>query len=116
MSSISARLQAAARDPVQYEDVISYPAVHQDLALVVDVDVPAGDVFAAARDAAGPELRDLRFLSDYREPPIPAGKKSLAFSVSFQSPDRTLTDEDAASLRERIVSALRDRFGAELRA
>ncbi len=101
---------------IVYEDVITFPAVHQDLAFVVDVDVPAGDVFAAARAAAGPELRNVRFLSDYREPPIPEGKKSLAFSVSFQSPERTLTDEDAAGLRERIVAALRDRFGAELRA
>jgi phenylalanyl-tRNA synthetase beta chain len=103
-------------DRIVYEDVISFPAVHQDLAFVLDVGVPAGDVFAAARDAAGPELREIRFLSDYREPPIPDGKKSLAFSVSFQSPERTLTDEDAAGLRERIVAALQSRFGAELRA
>jgi len=101
---------------IVYEDVISFPAVHQDLAFVLDVGVPAGDVFAAARDAAGPELREIRFLSDYREPPIPDGRKSLAFSVSFQSPERTLTDEDAAGLRERIVAALQSRFGAELRA
>jgi phenylalanyl-tRNA synthetase beta chain len=73
-------------------------------------------VFAAARDAAAPELREIRFLSDYRDPPIPEGKKSLAFSVAFQSPERTLTDEDAARLRERVVEALRQRFGAELRA
>jgi phenylalanyl-tRNA synthetase beta chain len=101
---------------IVYEDVISFPAVHQDLAFVLDVNVPAGDVFAAARESAAPELRQIRFLSDYREPPIPAGKKSLAFSVSFQSPERTLTDEDAAALRERVVTALRERFGAELRA
>ena len=43
------------------------------------------------------------------------GRKSVAFSVSFQSPERTLSDEDAAGLRERIVSALAERFGAELR-
>ncbi len=101
---------------VVYEDVISFPAVHQDLAFVVDVDVAAGELFAAAREAAQPELRELRFLSDYRDPPIPEGKKSLAFSVSFQSPERTLTDEDAAALRERIVKSLGKRFGAELRA
>jgi phenylalanyl-tRNA synthetase beta chain len=58
----------------------------------------------------------VRFLSDYREPPIPPGKKSIAFSVAFQSPERTLTDEDAAALRQRIVEALNARFGAELRA
>jgi phenylalanyl-tRNA synthetase beta subunit len=47
---------------------------------------------------------------------VGAGRKSIAFAVSFQSAERTLTDEDAAALRDRIVQALRERFGAELRA
>jgi phenylalanyl-tRNA synthetase beta chain len=101
---------------IVYEDVITYPAVRQELAFVLDDEVPAADVFAAAREAAAPELREIRFLSDYREPPIPEGKKSLAFSVAFQSADRTLTDQDAAELRSRVVEALRRRFDAELRA
>ena len=105
----------AVREPITYRDVITYPAVRQDLAFVMDAGIPAGDVFAAARDAV-PELRELRFLSDYREPPIPPGKKSLAFSVAFQAEDRTLTDDAAAGLRQRIVEALSRRFGAELRA
>jgi phenylalanyl-tRNA synthetase beta chain len=109
-------LVARVPDVIVYEDVITYPAVRQELAFVLDADVPAGDVFAAAREAAAPELREIRFLSDYREPPIPEGKKSLAFSVAFQSADRTLTDEDAAELRGRVVEALRGRFGADLRA
>jgi len=109
-------LFAAAREPVQYEDVITFPAVKQDLAFVVDVGVPAAALFAAARDAAGPELREVRFLSDFREPPIPAGKKSLAFGVEFRSAEGTLSDEDAAAIRDRIVAALAERYGAELRA
>jgi phenylalanyl-tRNA synthetase beta chain len=111
-----AELVTAAVEPVQFQDVGAFPPVHQDLAFVVDESLPASDLFAAAREAAGPDLRDVRFLSDYREPPIPAGKKSIAFSVTFQSPDRTLTDEDAAELRNRIVEALQKRFRAELRA
>ena len=110
------QLLAAASEAVQYEDVITYPAVKQDLAFVVDVGVPAADLFAAAREAAGPELREVRFLSDFREPPIPEGKKSLAFRVEFRSPERTLSDEDVTPIRERIVSALAERFDAELRA
>ena len=109
-------LAAAAHEPVQFHDVGAYPAVHQDLAFVVDVAVPVSDLLAAAREAAGAELREARFLSDYREPPIPLGKKSIAFSVTFQSLERTLTDEDAAELRDRIVSALESAFGAQLRA
>jgi phenylalanyl-tRNA synthetase beta chain len=109
-------LVARVPDVIVYEDVITYPAVRQELAFVLDADVPAADVFATAREAGAPELREIRFLSDYREPPIPPGKKSLAFSVAFQSADRTLTDEDAAELRGRVVEALHRRFGAELRA
>ena len=48
--------------------------------------------------------------------PIPEGKKSVALHVSFQSPERTLSDEDARAIRERIVAALAEKFGAELRA
>jgi phenylalanyl-tRNA synthetase beta chain len=109
-------LFARVPERIVFEDVITYPPVHQDLAFIVDAEVPAAELFDVAREAAGPELREVSFLSDYREPPIPAGKKSLAFSVSFQSAERTLTDEDAAALRERIVAALQERFGAELRA
>ena len=71
---------------------------------------------AEARRRAGDDLVDARFLSDYREPPIPPGRKSIAFAVTFQSRERTLTDEDAAALRGRIVTALEEAFGAQLRA
>ena len=103
-------------DLVVYEDVISYPPVRQDLAFVVPDQVTAGELVAAALEAAGPELREMRAFDVYRGPQAGAGKKSIAFSVAFQSPERTLTDEDAAELRNRIVSALARAFGAELRA
>ena len=109
-------LCAGSRDPVQYEDVLTFPPVKHDFAFVVDAALPAETLFAAAREAAGPELREVHFLSDFREPPIPAGKKSLAFRAEFRSPERTLTDDEVAPLRERIVTALAERFGAELRA
>ncbi|HWG56823.1 MAG TPA: phenylalanine--tRNA ligase subunit beta [Gaiellaceae bacterium] len=111
-----ATLFADAPERVEYEDVITFPAVKQDLAVVIDVAVPAAAVFATAREAGGTALGAIRFLSDFREPPIPAGKKSLAFRVEFRSPERTLTDEDVAPIRDRIVAALQERHGAELRA
>ena len=83
---------------------------------VVAEAVAAGDLIAAARAAAGPELRDLRVFDVYRGEQVGAGKKSIALAAAFQSPERTLADEDAAKLRERIVAALALRFGAELRA
>ena len=101
---------------VPYEDVITYPAVKQDLAFAVDESVAAGDLIAAAREAAGPELRELRVFDVYRGEQVGEGKKSIALAAAFQSPERTLSDDDAAAIRERIVAALAERFGAELRA
>jgi phenylalanyl-tRNA synthetase beta chain len=111
-----ATLFTSVPDVIHYEDVITYPPVRQDLAFVVDEDVQAGDLIAAAREAAGPELREMRPFDVYRGDQIGSGKKSIAFAVSFQSPDGTLTDQDAAELRNRIVAGLEASFGAQLRA
>jgi phenylalanyl-tRNA synthetase beta chain len=108
-------LFSRAPDVVVYEDVITYPALKQDLAFVVDEGVAAGALVAAAHAAAGPELRDLRPFDVYRGDQVGPGKKSIAFAASFQSSERTLSDEDAARLRDRIVEALSRDFGAVLR-
>jgi phenylalanyl-tRNA synthetase beta chain len=110
------QLAAAARDPVRYEDVITYPAVNQDIAVAVDEAVEVGALVAAAREAAGPLLREARAFDVYRGEQVGEGRKSVAIHLAFQSPDRTLTDEEAAELRGKIVEALAGRFSAELRA
>jgi phenylalanyl-tRNA synthetase beta chain len=109
-------LVAAAPESVAYEEVSPFPEVRQDLAFVVDEDVPAAALVAAMRAAAGPELHDVRAFDEYRGGQIGDGKRSLAFRVAFGSPERTLTDEDAAALRGKIVDALATQFGAVLRA
>ncbi len=109
-------LAAAMPERVLYQDVITFPSVLQDLAFIVDEDVPAAELAAAMREAAGPELREVRVFDEYRGEQIGAGKRSLAFRVAFGSDERTLTDEDAAAIRSRIVAALHERYGAELRA
>jgi phenylalanyl-tRNA synthetase beta chain len=101
---------------VVYEDVITYPAVKQDLAFAVAESITAAELVAAARAAAGPELREMEAFDVYRGEQAGAGRKSIAFRVSFQSAERTLSDDDAAGLRERIVTALAAQFDAELRA
>ncbi len=101
---------------IEYDDVITYPAVRQDLAFTVPEEVAAGDLIAAAKEAAGPELRGMGVFDVYHGEQVGEGRKSIAFSVEFQSPERTLSDEDAAALRKKIVDALARRFGAELRA
>jgi len=108
------RLIADVPERIEYEDVITYPALRQDLAVVVDEDVPAGELVDAAR-AAVPELREAHVFDVYRGDPVPEGRKSVALALSFQASDRTLSDEEAAGMRERIVAALSERFGAEPR-
>jgi phenylalanyl-tRNA synthetase beta chain len=101
---------------IVYEDIISFPALRQDLAFVVDEATSAGDLVEAAAEAAGPELREMRVFDVFRGEGIPEGRKSIAFHAEFRSPNRTLSDEDARDLREKIVAALGEQFAAELRA
>jgi len=108
-------LQATSNE-LKFADVISYPPVREDLAFSVREEVSAGELIDAAREAAGPELREMRPFDVYRGEQVGPGRKSIAFRVGFQSAERTLSDADAAGLRQRIVQALADRFGAELRA
>jgi phenylalanyl-tRNA synthetase beta chain len=110
-----ASLFGAVPERIVYEDVITFPAVLQDLAVVVGEEVEAGALVDAAHEAAGPLLRDVRVFDVYRGEQAGEGRKSVALHLSYQSPDRTLTDAEASELRDRIVAVLRERFDAEVR-
>jgi phenylalanyl-tRNA synthetase beta chain len=101
---------------VVFEDVITNPVLKQDLAFSVAEAVTAAELAAAARTAAGAELRAFEAFDVYRGEQVGDGRKSIAFRASFQSSERTLSDDDAAALRVKIVRALEKQFGAELRA
>lgn len=92
-----------------------FPAVVRDLAVVVDDSVPAADVEAVIRSAGAPELTSLRLFDVYRGSQVPPGKKSLAFALELRDAGRTLTDEDAVAVRDRILSELEQQMGAGLR-
>jgi phenylalanyl-tRNA synthetase beta chain len=110
-----ATLFAPVPERIEFEDVITYPAARQDIAVVIDEDVESGALVDAAHDAGGAELREARVFDVYRGEQAGQGKKSVALHLVFQSSERTLSDEDAASIRARVVAALAERFGAELR-
>jgi phenylalanyl-tRNA synthetase beta chain len=101
---------------VMFREISPYPEVRQDLAFVVDDTTPAAALLALIHEAGAPELTTAEVFDEYRGGQIAAGKKSLAFRVAFGSHERTLTDEEAAGVRNRIVAALAERFDAELRA
>jgi phenylalanyl-tRNA synthetase beta chain len=108
------RLIACVPADSGYEDLISYPPLHQDLAVVLPEEVPAAQVVAAVRAAAGELLRDVHVFDVYTGPQVGEGRRSLALALSFRAQDRTLTDADAAPIRERVVAALA-KLGGELR-
>jgi phenylalanyl-tRNA synthetase beta chain len=107
-----------ARVPLTYRvaAVPRFPPALQDIALVVDERVSAADLTAVVRSAGGPLLADVRLFDVYRGPQLPPGQKSLAFSLVFQAPDRTLTDAEVEAEKRRIVEAVAGRLGARLRA
>jgi phenylalanyl-tRNA synthetase beta chain len=96
-----------------YQPFAPYPALEEDMALIVDKELPAARVQALIQQAS--LVRSARLFDVYSGPQVPPGKKSLAFSVSYQAPDHTLTDEEVKRQRERILARLRQELGAELR-
>jgi phenylalanyl-tRNA synthetase beta chain len=104
-----------APGPARYRDVTTFPAVIQDIAVVVDEDVPAADVERAVRDAAGDLLDTVELFDVYRGEQVGDGRKSLALRLEFRSSERTLTDEDVAAARAAIEAELA-KIGGALRA
>jgi phenylalanyl-tRNA synthetase beta chain len=93
-----------------------YPPVREDLAFVVDRAVPVTRVLEVIRTAGGPMLAGAALFDEYTGEQVGAGKRSLAFSLTYQAQDRTLTDADARQIRERVAKALTEDLGAALRA
>jgi len=98
-----------------YEDVTTFPALLEDLAVVVDEDVSAQDLRAATLEAGGELLRSAEVFDLYRGEQLGEGRKSLALRLEFRAPDRTLTDAEVAPLRNAIEAAL-GALGGELRS
>ncbi len=98
------------------EPISPYPAVLQDLAVVVDEVVPAAAVQAVIFEAGGFLLKGAQLFDVYRGEPVPPGQKSLAYALAFQAPDKTLRDEIVAKQVARIVERLNKELGAQMRA
>jgi phenylalanyl-tRNA synthetase beta chain len=95
--------------------VSPFPAVFQDVSLVVDADAAAQTVEDAIRDGAGELLEDIRLFDVYTGPQIGDNCKSLTFALRFRAPDRTLTEDDASAARDAAVRCAAERVGAVLR-
>jgi phenylalanyl-tRNA synthetase beta chain len=110
LDTIAARPRAAVR----YDPLPRFPAVQRDMAFVVvaDQQIAAADVEAALRADAGPLLRDVALFDVFR---FPDGRRSLAWRLTFQAADRTLTDEEVNAIHARVAQQITGRFGLTLR-
>lgn len=100
---------------LKYKALPKYPATSRDLAMLVDVDVNAADIEKAMTKAAGQNLTQITLFDVYTGKQVEEGKKSLAFSLTFQSNDKTLTDAEIDPAIEKIVTKLQKDFNANLR-
>jgi phenylalanyl-tRNA synthetase beta chain len=89
------------------------PAAVQDVALIVDSNIPAAEVQQALEDGAGDLLESISLFDRYDK--VGDGKVSLAFTLTFRAADRTLTGEEVSAMREAATSLAGKRFGATVR-
>ncbi|MBM6617523.1 phenylalanine--tRNA ligase subunit beta [Bacillus suaedaesalsae] len=102
-------------DKVTYSPVPRYPSITRDIALVVSKEVSAGDIQKVIVEAGGVLLKDVHVFDRYEGDKMEEGKKSLAFSLRYFDPERTLTDEDVTKAHSKVLKAVEEKTGAVLR-
>ena len=115
MLELNLDLLLAHRQPRSYRPISRFPAVLEDVALVVDDDLPAQAVEDVIHAAGGEWLREVTLFDLYYGAPIPAGKKSLAYALTFQADDRSLTEDEVRVLYRRIQARAAAELGAAMR-
>jgi len=93
-----------------------FPSIERDMALVLDNTFPAHQIVSWIKALRQSWIEDIRVTDEYRGSPIPEGKKSLSYSLSYRAEDRTLTDGEVNELHQTLVKQVTERFGAQLRA
>ncbi|WP_044640835.1 phenylalanine--tRNA ligase subunit beta [Risungbinella massiliensis] len=109
------RLFSCLNFQIEYEPIGRFPAVTRDVAIVLDKEVPVGELEAGIRQAAGELLESVRLFDVYTGEPLEEGKKNVAYSLVYRAQNRTLTDEEVQEAHQRVVHHLETSMGAELR-
>jgi len=102
-------------DDILYNAIPRFPAMNRDMALVVDSTVFAGDILSTIRLAGGKLLKDAIIFDLYEGDKMEAGKKSVAFSLTYFDPERTLTDEEVTKSHQKVLKAVEETHNAQLR-
>jgi phenylalanyl-tRNA synthetase beta chain len=105
----------AVNEPLKYLTIPRYPSITRDIALVVDREKSAHDLQAVIKEAGGSLLKEVHVFDLYEGDRLEAGKKSLAYSLKYFDPERTLTDEDVTKAHQTVLNALEKNTGAVLR-
>ena len=105
----------AGTEPLQYEAIPRFPSITRDIALVVDKNKSAAELQGIIVETGGKLLKDVYVFDLYEGERMEAGKKSIAFSLKYFDPERTLTDEDVTKTHEKVLKAVEEQAGAVLR-
>jgi phenylalanyl-tRNA synthetase beta chain len=102
-------------EPLKYHSIPRYPSITRDIALVVDQDKSAGELKSVIQGAGGALLKEVHIFDLYQGDRLEAGKKSIAFSLKYLDPERTLTDEEVTKTHQQVLDSLQEKTGAVLR-
>ena len=108
-------LTTAIPDRTRFQAIPRYPETYRDISILVNQNVKAQEISDLIRETSGPLIRRVELYDQYQGKRLPPGKKSLTFALSFQSPEKTLTDEEVNPIFEKIVGSLSKQLGAALR-
>ena len=100
---------------MKYKEISKYPSVKKDLAVVVDKNITSEEIAAVIKKAGGSSLSKIEVFDVYTGKGIEENKKSIAYSLTFEKMDRTLTDEEINEYLEKIIDMVSKKIGAELR-
>ena len=109
------KLTAKRTGKMKFKEISKYPSISKDLAIVVDKKISADEIGKIIKKAAGSLLTNTEIFDVYEGVGIPKDKRSIAYSLSFGTTDRTLTDEEINNIMNKVIEVL-NRMGAELRA
>jgi len=110
------RLAAGGEVTPQTRPLPRFPGVRRDLTIVIRGKTASNDLVQVIRQLGGYTLREISMVSEYQGPQLGAGARSLSFRLQYQADDRTLTNEEVATLQQRIIDGLKQRFAAEVRS
>lgn len=107
---------AAKVEEVRYSAIPRFPSITRDIALVVDKEVLAGELQTAIYEAGGELLKEVAVFDLYDGERMEEGKKSVAFSLRYLDPERTLTDEEVSAAHANVLKVVEEQFKASLRS